>query len=582
MDMAPRYLEEGGLREWPRPAATSNTAPIPSDSRLRGSRSFGEGLASLDKPYLRYVEHLSKQWPRLAYLANFIRAGTAPKKAAGLPAQEILERQNKVKVAFLDFSDPDNIAQKTCENGADLASSLLAGQQQQQHSPGNGNRLNRVLIVEDLSSTVIELLGAALDIDPCFFRAHLEDHTWFNIKDDWVEMPELESQAHKRSFVTIKYMQPRFFENPALSRAAKEQAGRWNVLRRIDFQGQVKSGQNAWWEDSPHQVGLLRRKVSIWSRKEGNNWTGVILVDPCISEGNPLWNGYGSLEAPPKMSTFIPSIVRHPEMPLLESLLSCVSTLSSEDRARLVADPESITSHVYPMVFAEILVTLQYAFTALFQIEWQMDSGRSRKVEDLDTTFDKLQIWQRRLPCYAGWVRDAITGLEGRYDLWKQSTGVPSSSLATVQSGQPPLLQAHTTYSSTSSAWQAGLRRDFVSLLAQLQALQLRADKVMQMAVAILSVEEGKKAVVESRNMGRITYLAFVFVPLSFVTSFLGMNPDIASTSALVYCIFFAVAVPVSIVVLSVATYWNKITLWWESGKVVKKEWTKKLLVRGS
>ncbi|KUI67413.1 hypothetical protein VM1G_03137 [Cytospora mali] len=549
------------------------TNPHPGDPFFVGTiyhREESTRDVEKDEPYLRHIENLSKQWPRLAYLADFMRAGTVPKRANGLLAQEILERQNKVKVALLDFSDPDNITQKTCENGVDLAS-LLA-----QHRLESLNKLNRVFIVEDLSRTVIEQLGAALDIDPSFFRAHLEDHTWFNIKDDWVEMPELESQAHKRSFVTIRYMQPRFFENSTVSQAAKEQAGKWNVLRRIDFQGQVKSGQNAWWEDSPHEVGLVRRKVSIWSCKQGNNWTGVILVDPCIREGKLLWNGYGRLEAPPKMSTFEPSVVRHPEMPIFDSLLSCISTLSSEDRARLVVDPGHITSHVYPMVFAEILVTLQYTFTGLFQIEWQLDSERSRQVKDLDTALNNLHKWQRRLPYYTGWVRDAIIGLEGRYELWEQ-LAVPSF-FAAVNSGET-LLRAHTTH--LSSVWQASLRRDFVSLFVQLQALQLRADKIMQMAVAILSVEEGKKAITESRNIGRITYLAFVFVPLSFVTSFLSMNSDITSTSALVYYIFFAVAVPVSIIVLFLATYWNKIMLWRETCKIAKKVWTKKLPVRG-
>ncbi|KAI1265120.1 hypothetical protein F5Y18DRAFT_58933 [Xylariaceae sp. FL1019] len=476
-----------------------------------------------------------------------------------------MERKDRVKIAFVDFSDPENVSQKTCENELDL-SSVLA----QRARYEDGDKLNQLYVVEDLSSKVMELLGAALDIDPFFFRSHLEDHTWFNITDDWIEMPELESQAYKRSFVTIKYMQPRFFEDASVSQAAKDQAGKWNVLRRIDFEGQVKSGRNAWWENSPHEVGLLRRKVSIWSSKQGDKWTGVVLVDPCISEGHALWNGYGRLDTPPKMMSTTDSLTfRQPEMPIFDAFLSCISTLSPEDCGRLVADPENITSHVYPMVFAEILVTLQYAFTGLFQIEWQLDSERTRKLEDLDTALDSLHKWQRRLPFYVAWVRDAITGIEGRYDLWQQSAVL--SPFTSVKPGEP-LLRTDMAHVTQASGWQSGIRRDFISMLARLQALQLRADKIMKMAVAIISVEEGKKAMNESRNMGRITYLAFVFVPLSFVTSLLSMNPDISATKALVYAIFFAVSIPVSIVALFVAMHWNKILIWWEEQRSAKKQ----------
>ncbi|KAF1810841.1 hypothetical protein P152DRAFT_450828 [Eremomyces bilateralis CBS 781.70] len=501
------------------------------------------------EPYFNHVKSVSDQFPRLRYLAEFMEASTVPKKSASLPPLEIMERQSRVKVAHIDFTAPNRMVQHALESREQLASLLQTSIQ-----PTTSKR-NCLFIVEDLSQAVIELFGTAFDIDPTFFRGHLEDHTWFNIKDDWVEMPELESQARQRSFVNLRYMQPRFFDNPDESQRAKEQAGEWNILRRIDLEAQVRSGAKAWWEPSPHQVGLLRRKISIWSREDKSGWTGIILVDPSLTEGYPLWKGYGRFDSPPRMNEKSNGIIL-PNNPLFDNLMSSVTSLTPEDATRLSSDPEYITSKIYPFIFAEILVTLQYTFTGLFQIEWVLDSERRHSPEDLDRALDNLHKWQRRLPFYSSWIKDSISNLRGRYAVQSDTsieTSVPQPSSA------PPL------------NWQSDIIRDYHSLLDHLNTLQHRTEKIMSMATAIISVEESKKAMVESRNMSRITYLAFVFVPWSFVTGFLSMSDEINHRSAMVYGVFFVTAVPLSILAVVLAAYWEQIMRWWETRKLNQK-----------
>lgn len=289
---------------------------------------------------------------------------------------------------------------------------------------------------------------------------------------------------------------------------------------------------------------------------DNSRTTGVILVDPHVGAGHPLWNGYGRLSSPPGLNDPEPDSRQLADMGLFEALTSTIAGLSPRDRDRLAADPEHVTSHVYPFIFAEVLVTLEYSFTGLFQIEWLLDSQRTRKLDDLETCIDSLHKWQRRLPFYVEYIQDSITALEGRYH----------QALSAERNA------AGTSAAAAASCWQAGVRRDLGSLLARLQVLQLRADKIMQMAVAIISIEESKKAMLESRNMGRITYLAFVFVPMSFVTSFLSMNEDLSQRSVIVYCVFFAVAVPLSLVAVMLALYWNRIMQWWEAREETKKK----------
>ena len=76
----------------------------------------------------------------------------------------------------------------------------------------------RPVVCEDLSSGLIELLGSLFDVDPRFFRGHLKDHTWYNNRDPWVEMPELDSAVKQRSYFNIQYVQAQYFSLSELPR----------------------------------------------------------------------------------------------------------------------------------------------------------------------------------------------------------------------------------------------------------------------------------------------------------------------------------------------------------------------------
>lgn len=49
----------------------------------------------------------------------------------------------------------------------------------------------RLWVVEDLSREVIETLGAHYDIDPSFFREHIVDYVWYNIRQCYSPRPQL-------------------------------------------------------------------------------------------------------------------------------------------------------------------------------------------------------------------------------------------------------------------------------------------------------------------------------------------------------------------------------------------------------
>ncbi|KAL8881215.1 MAG: hypothetical protein Q9198_001537 [Flavoplaca austrocitrina] len=503
-------------------------------------------MAASRGPYLEHVMRLSAQWPRLRYLAKFMESSTAPKRASLLPPSDLLRRQGVVNVGVVDFTDPHAITTQRCGNIGQLLEQLGTAH-------GVNGRARRLFVVEDLSKPVIEALGSTFDIDPRFFRDHLEDHTWYNITDDWVELPVLRSRFQNRPFMTYRYLESRFFDNEEQAQHGRERIGKWNVLRRLDFQGQVKSGINAWWEPSPRRVGLLRRKVSIWTKPDEPGWTGVVMVDPPLFEGYPLWNGYGNLENPPSISSSV-TLQDTAGLSLFEAILHRVSTVPAEEAKELAADPESITSKVYPFIFGEFLVTLEYAFTGLFQIHWGLDADRRHKPENLDWAINSLNKWQRRLPLLASYVAEGMTCFEGRYAL-----GVNIYSDSPVRHGPIQGIDSP----DCRDKWLADTWQDFVSVLTKINSLQLKTDNIMALAIATTSAEESKRTQVESRNLSRITYLAFVFVPMSFVSSFLSMSNDLSSRSFAVYAVFFSVAIPMTLIAVVIAVNWNNISVWW-------------------
>lgn len=101
---------------------------------------------------------------------------------------------------------------------------------------------NRLLVVQDLSTRMIEKLGTAFDIEPGFFRTHIGDYVWLNTRDPQAEIPDLESSSIKSNDFSAQYVSPRYFENQDQLKAAKAQVESFNVWRSIDHMGGSRNG----------------------------------------------------------------------------------------------------------------------------------------------------------------------------------------------------------------------------------------------------------------------------------------------------------------------------------------------------
>ena len=102
-----------------------------------------------------------------------------------------------------------------------------------------------------------------------------------------------------------------------------------------------------------------------------------------------------------------------------------------------------------------------------------------------------------------------------------------------------------------------------------------RISQQLQLRASLLSIEESKRGIEQSNQVGRLTQLAFVFIPLTFVTGVFGMNITQFGGEAPLWK-FWVTAGTISGIafVIGLMTVWSDIwrrcrhSWWWLSGKI--------------
>ncbi|KAI1380840.1 hypothetical protein F4677DRAFT_200072 [Hypoxylon crocopeplum] len=497
-------------------------------------------------PYLLHVKNSSRAWPHLRYLAQWMEVTTSPTKwqlIKGLPYEKRMkiqeERAERTNVAIFDFvSKQPAPTERRITNRGDLADCL--------GEPGTPGA-TRLYVVEDLSRDVIELLGSKLDIDPLFFREHINDYLWYNTRDPWVELPDLDIVSRTRPYFRLTYLQPRYFKTQESFRKAKKQAGLFNILRRLDVDGDHAS----LFDEDSATVALVRSKASLWIRPASDTQpaVGVLLVDPSIKEGYPLWRGYRPFLSSPSPSDHITYDIP-PKSSLFEDLLFWIRKTPQQDIDAIEKNPRAMAFRILQIICAEWLTLSRYVTARLGQIEWEIERPDFRiEKKDLqkesmnfNTSLQKLHTWRRRLPLYRSMVADTRTKLFPDPDPGLDNLDCIGE-----------------------------LRKDFAIVAGHIDDLLSRTERIAAVATAVTAIEESRRAIEQNKALGRLTYLAVIFAPLSFVSSFFSMSNNVSELSQ-TFWVYFCVAIPVScLVYLLVDKNWtNNLKGAYDRGAVIK------------
>ena len=217
-----------------------------------------------------------------------------------------------------------------------------------------------------------------------------------------------------------------------------------------------------------------------------------------------------------------------PRTSAFEDIIHYTSALTPKEITSVPKDPRLLFKKTLMVVCAEWSTLVKYATTRLTQLEWEIENPDLQDNKGgLQVTIGKLHTWRRRLPIFRTLVSEVSENVVKRENFMASPENLVHD-----------------------------LQKDFEILLSTIETLQVRADRIMSVVTAVMSIEESKKAFEQNRSLARLTWLAITFAPLSFITGLFSMNGQL-TTLVSTFRVYFAVALPLTALVLFLTRFAN-------------------------
>jgi Mg2+ and Co2+ transporter CorA len=221
-------------------------------------------------------------------------------------------------------------------------------------------------------------------------------------------------------------------------------------------------------------------------------------------------------------------------------------TEGHELNAQVLAKPTIYT------ICAEWLIVCDYVKARLSQIEWELEMPRlfRSKGDAIDTSLKRLHTWRRQIPVFREMVIETL------------EHALPAAARLTKPSSQPSMaptspLSVRSTLSNKFVIDFDNLEGfedivpDFKRVLAAVNILQERVDRLTSIVTSEISIEDSRRGLEENHNMARITWLATIFIPLTFISGLYSMNESVEALKT-TYGWYFCTAVPFTLIVMAI------------------------------
>ncbi|KAF2965281.1 hypothetical protein GQX73_g8289 [Xylaria multiplex] len=522
-------------------------------------------------PYLRYLQTISSKWPHLRLLTDFMEVGTDPLRwrnfygndvkntytypddaeARKDPQSNRVERTHVTQLKYLSEGGVEVVGEysKPRELGAALNK---LDEEERGGGSAEANDEFRLFVVEDLSREVIEKFGYHFDIDPDFFRAHILDHAWFNIRDPFWNPPSLQLDLMRNSWYQIRFCRARYFSSHGLFDQAQEAANKFNVGRKL-----YEDENKAYWD-----VGPLPKP-------------GKALLAPVLESLRPIKNLFTILSKP----------IRKVKAADIEKILCGLSMPVVEGEEDVDAKSQ---------VPVEEVINGKVGLIRTRATFWERKCENNRcgvGVLLLDPTIKEgFQLWRghrnwRSVPPVKAldqWDENEPRTEASFFDdfvYWAQNPVISNKS-PVISNKSPEAPASHVpaiallrlvcaewltldqemiseakftvshTYSSKGEAPSAmdKYKDELGLVLEQMEEYEKRIDRLTTVVTSAISI-------MDSRRAERLTRLATLFVPLSLVGTLFSMSEDIAQIG-----ITFGYWAAASLFLLLALLLWNRLT----------------------
>ncbi|KAI1799721.1 hypothetical protein F4811DRAFT_542606 [Daldinia bambusicola] len=483
----------------------------------------------MDPTYLGYVKHLSQDKSDLRPLSEFL-AGYCPQSGV----EEV-----ECHTAGLEFRSDGTTSYFRIDNRelADVTSRFIT-------KDTSSSTVGLCLLVEDVGPSVMETLGGLLDVDPYFFCGHIE-RRFVDIEKDPPSplMTSIPSRVGSQNFANLHYQRP--IDLGELDSYS-------SIPYDLRLRGSATTPRRALPELFGRYIGLIRSCFSIfYKRLDDERWICLMLMDSISTDvigchltkdGEkpksfrtrqvPYRNRRGSISEMPKFSEYCKD----------PSSKAVRSTSMMGEVARLLQDCAE-TSERQPSTYN--LFFLSTGPIKLIIDEWLTYSlimSRYIKVYEYSTQSvqDRLSNFESEdvVDLYR-WRRRSQHSLH-KLQVLKWFVESSMSPSKRHRENTPPVEEAE------------ALMRDIDHIIAQIEQNRNALEAMIPIMASIVQLLDSRKSVIETIYVKRLTYIAIVFLPLSFVATLFSMsdNFSIAGTGVWIYV---ATALPLLLLVLIVS-----------------------------
>jgi len=191
-----------------------------------------------------------------------------------------------------------------------------------------------------------------------------------------------------------------------------------------------------------------------------------------------------------------------------------------------------IAYHPLRMVAGEWMIYLELMFHSVKQYEYSPVTipAALEQITTLHTDIHSIQRWLRRCMASTQKIRDVLYFLRHR------------CSVHDDQQRCAPLIE------------------DYKQIASSIDAYSHRLESMISIATSLVQTIDCRRSLNETKNISRLTYLALVFIPLTFVSGLFSMHESIAP-GGYRFWVYFSVAIPLCAIVCLV-TWLPSVFLW--------------------
>ena len=113
-------------------------------------------------------------------------------------------------------------------------------------------------------------------------------------------------------------------------------------------------------------------------------------------------------------------------------------------------------------------------------------------------------------------------------------------------------LLKYRTIKNEHKEFSAFIRQDYEKIAVDLDAYSRRLEVMVSVDTSLVPAIDRRRSLIETTNISRLTYLALLFIPLTFVSSLFSKNDKIVSGDK-ISGLYFAISIPLCILIFLIA-----------------------------